>query len=82
MILKIKNTLDYYDNFGVGIDEQIRRVLIGGYYLQIYRFEVLLPFGLRRFIFSIYPFRTSSSIARFTVDTLHLFSRAMVLWDW
>ena len=52
------------------------------YHLQIYRLEVLLPFDRRWFIFSIYPFLTSSSIARFTVDTLHLFSRAMVLWDW
>ena len=50
-------------------------------HLQTYAFEVLPPSFRRRFIFEIYCFTTSSVIARLTVDTLHLLSRAIVLCD-
>ena len=51
------------------------------FYLQIYKLVVLLPFGLRLCIFSMYPAFTSSLMARLTVETLHLVSAAILLWE-
>ena len=48
-------------------------------HLQTYAFEVLPPSGLLRLTFLMYSLFTISVIARLTVDTLHLLSRAIVL---